>query len=132
MRAVNPLAPDCLVCIVCVVFCVCALLQLHAFYARYVLATPHARKQHLQEQAARGKAAEVLNQERNDRLLNEINEAPRIIDRVPHARRKNFLMGLKEVQLIFASMASQEIVATATGPCLYRASSDAFCMGRAV
>ena len=42
----------------------------------------------LQEQAARDKAAEVLNQERIDRLLNEINEAPRIIDRLPKQEGK--------------------------------------------
>ena len=36
----------------------------------------------LQEQVARDKAAEVPNQERIDRLLNEINEARRIIDRL--------------------------------------------------
>ena len=40
----------------------------------------------LQEQAARDKAAEVPNQERIDRLLNEINEAPRIIERLPQTR----------------------------------------------
>ena len=41
----------------------------------------------LQEQAARDKPAEVPNQKRIDRLWNDINEAPRIIDRLPQARR---------------------------------------------
>ena len=52
----------------------------------------------LQDQAARDTAAEVPNQERIERLLNEINEALRIIERLPQARREDLLMRLRGVQ----------------------------------
>ena len=70
----------------------------------------------LQDQAARDKAAEVPNQERIERLLNEINEALRIVESLPQARREDFLNMLGGVQLRPSSMASQEAVALAAGP----------------
>ena len=60
----------------------------------------------LQDQVARDKAADVPNQERIERLLNEIKEAPRIIERLPQARREDLLMRLGGVQLLPSSMAS--------------------------
>ena len=67
----------------------------------------------LQDQAARDKAAEVPNQERIERLLNEINEAPRIIERLTQARREDLLNRLRGVQLLPSSVASQEAAAVA-------------------
>ena len=41
----------------------------------------------LEAQAARDKAAEEPNKERIDRLLNDINEAPTTIDRLPQEKK---------------------------------------------
>ena len=46
----------------------------------------------LEAQAARDKAAEEPNQERIDRLLNDINEAPKIIDRFPPTKWGSLLL----------------------------------------
>ena len=70
----------------------------------------------LEAQAARDKAAEEPNQERIARLLNEIDEAPMIIDRLPQAKKESVFSRLRAVQLLPASLASQERVASGTGP----------------
>ena len=83
-----------------------------------------------QQQAARDKSAEVPSQERIDRLLNEINEAPRIIERLPQARKEDFLNRLRGIQLLPSSIAIQETAALAAGPSTWGARLDAIDIGR--
>ena len=62
----------------------------------------------VQAQARRDKAIEELNQERNDRLLVEIEAAHQILERLPQAKREGLLLRLRAVQAIPATLASQE------------------------
>ena len=61
----------------------------------------------LREQVVRDKAAEVPNNDRVERLFNELAEAPGIIERFLQERREELINKLRGVQLILASGASQ-------------------------
>ena len=64
-------------------------------------------------------------------MLNETNEAPRTIERLPQARREDFLNRLRGVQLFPSSVASQEAAALAAGPSMWGARLEATYIGRA-
>ena len=64
----------------------------------------------LEAQAARDKAVEEPNQdqERIDRLMNEIDAAPALHERLPQAKRESLFSRFRAVQIIFAPFASKE------------------------
>ena len=68
------------------------------------------------EQAVRDKASEVPNNDRVERLINELTEAPGIIERLPQERREELINRLREVQMIPASEASQAEAAHQVAP----------------
>ena len=62
----------------------------------------------LESQAKRDKAHEAVSQERIERLLVEIEAASEILERLPQDKRKGLLIQIRAVQIIQASIASQE------------------------
>ena len=64
----------------------------------------------VREQAVRGRAADIPYTERVDRFLNELAEAPRIIERVPQGRREELITNFRGIQTAAAIEASQVAV----------------------
>ena len=86
----------------------------------------------LREQAVRDKAAEIPNNDRVERLFNELTEAPGIIERLPQERREELTNKLRGVQLIPASEASQADAAHLSAPGSSSGRPDTIGIGRPI